>query len=87
MVIRVLKDKRNLLGVTGGVAAYKAAYLVSRLAQAGVLVDVVMTDAATRFVTPLTFQAVTRRAVHTDLFELPPGQNSNEVEIPHISAP
>lgn len=85
MNIRVLKDRRILLGVTGGVAAYKAAFLASRLTQAGALVDVVMTEAATRFITPLTFQAVTRRTVYTDLFELPPGQSSDQVEIPHIA--
>jgi phosphopantothenoylcysteine decarboxylase/phosphopantothenate--cysteine ligase len=85
MKIRVLKDKRIILGVTGGVAAYKAAFLASRLTQAGAVVDVVMTEAATRFMTPLTFQAVTRRAVYTDLFEVMPGPGSNEVQIPHIA--
>jgi phosphopantothenoylcysteine decarboxylase/phosphopantothenate--cysteine ligase len=85
MTIRVLNDKRILLGVTGGVAAYKAAFLTSRLTQAGAIVDVVMTGAATRFVAPLTFQAVTRRAVYTDIFELTAGQNPDEVQIPHIS--
>jgi phosphopantothenoylcysteine decarboxylase/phosphopantothenate--cysteine ligase len=72
MSIRVLQGKRILLGVTGGVAAYKAAFLASRLTQAGACVDVVMTEAATRLVAPLTFQAVTQREVHTDLFLLPP---------------
>jgi phosphopantothenoylcysteine decarboxylase/phosphopantothenate--cysteine ligase len=85
MKIRVLTDKRILLGVTGGVAVYKAAFLASRLAQAGALVDVVMTEAAARFVAPLTFQAVTQRAVHTDLFELGEGAASAEVRIPHIA--
>jgi phosphopantothenoylcysteine decarboxylase/phosphopantothenate--cysteine ligase len=88
MSIRVLKDRRILLGVTGGVAAYKAAFLASRLTQAGAIVDVVMTEAATRFVAPLTFQAVTRRVVYTDLFELPPDlgpdARAGEVQIPHI---
>jgi phosphopantothenoylcysteine decarboxylase/phosphopantothenate--cysteine ligase len=85
MTIRVLDDKRILLGVTGGVAAYKAAFLASRLTQAGAMVDAVMTEAATRFVAPLTFQAVTRRAVYTDMFELTVGQTPDEVQIPHIS--
>jgi phosphopantothenoylcysteine decarboxylase/phosphopantothenate--cysteine ligase len=85
MTIRVLNDKRILLGVTGGVAAYKAAFLASRLTQAGAMVDVVMTEAAARFVAPLTFQAVTRRAVYTDIFELTTDPNSDEVQIPHIS--
>ncbi|GAB4545849.1 MAG: bifunctional phosphopantothenoylcysteine decarboxylase/phosphopantothenate--cysteine ligase CoaBC [Anaerolineae bacterium] len=84
MTIRVLKDKRIILGVTGGVAAYKAAFLASRLAQAGASVDVVMTEAATRFVAPLTFQSVTRRAVYTDVFELVAGEGPGQVRIPHI---
>ncbi len=58
-----------LLGVSGGVAAYKAADLASKLTQAGALVNVVMTDAAQKFITPLTFQAVTRRRVYTSLWE------------------
>ncbi len=57
-----------LLGVTGGVAAYKAAEIASRLVKAGAEVDVVMTDAAQRFVTPLTFESLTHRPVHTGLW-------------------
>ena len=53
-----LTNKRILLGVTGGIAAYKSAELVRRLREAGAEVRVVMTDAATRFVTPLTFRAL-----------------------------
>ena len=68
---RLLKDKRILLGVTGGVAAYKAVMVASRLTQAGAVVDVVMTEAATRFVAPLTFESVTRRRAYTDMFDLP----------------
>lgn len=85
MNIRVLKNKHIILGVTGGVAAYKAAFLASRLAQGGAVVDVVLTEAATRFVTPLTFQAVTQRTVYTDLFEPAPAPGSGEVQIPHIA--
>jgi phosphopantothenoylcysteine decarboxylase/phosphopantothenate--cysteine ligase len=85
MTIRVLKDRRITLGVTGGVAAYKAAFLASRLTQAGALVDVVMTEAATRFVAPLTFQAVTRRAVYTDMFEMAAADDLEAVRIPHIA--
>ncbi len=62
----VLNEKRVLLGVTGGVAVYKAVFLASRLTQAGARVDVVMTEAATRFVSPLSFEAVTRRRVFCD---------------------
>jgi phosphopantothenoylcysteine decarboxylase/phosphopantothenate--cysteine ligase len=67
----MLKDKRILLGVTGGIAAYKICTLASRLTQAGAQVDVVMTEAATRFVSPLTFQALTGRPVYTDLWDAP----------------
>ena len=69
--IPVLQDKRLLVGITGGIAAYKICTLASRLTQAGALVDVVMTEAATRFVAPLTFQALTGRPVYADLWGTP----------------
>lgn len=58
-----------IVGVTGGIAAYKTAMVVSRLAQAGAEVTVCMTEAATRFVTPLTFQALSGRPVYTSAWE------------------
>lgn len=58
--------KRILLGVTGSIACYKAADLASKLTQAGALVDVILTGAATQFVTPLTFQSVTGRRAYVD---------------------
>lgn len=58
-----------LVGVAGGIAAYKTAMLVSRLAQAGATVTVAMTEAATRFVTPLTFQALSGRPVYTSAWD------------------
>jgi phosphopantothenoylcysteine decarboxylase/phosphopantothenate--cysteine ligase len=61
-----LNDKHILLGVTGSIACYKAADLASKLTQAGALVDVILTDAATRFITPLTFQSVTGRKAFAD---------------------
>ena len=61
--------RRILLGVTGGIAAYKAAELVRRLRERGAEVQVVMTDAACRFVTPLTFQALSGRPVRTTLWD------------------
>ncbi|HEY0973415.1 MAG TPA: bifunctional phosphopantothenoylcysteine decarboxylase/phosphopantothenate--cysteine ligase CoaBC [Solimonas sp.] len=64
-----LAGRRILLGVTGGIAAYKAADLVRRLKEAGAEVQVVMTDAAREFVTPLTFQALSGREVRTSLFD------------------
>ena len=63
-----LSGRRIVLGVTGSVAAYKAADLASRLTQQGALVDTVLTAAATRFVAPLTFRAVTGRPAYTDLW-------------------
>ncbi|MEJ2149117.1 MAG: bifunctional phosphopantothenoylcysteine decarboxylase/phosphopantothenate--cysteine ligase CoaBC [Chloroflexota bacterium] len=65
----ILSDKRIILGVTGSIAAYKAAVVASQLTQAGAQVDVIMTEAARRFVTPLTFQALTGRAVYTGMWE------------------
>lgn len=65
----VLKDKRIILGVTGSIAVYKAVDLASKLTQAGVRIDVIMTDAAQHFVTPLTFQSVTGRPVYTTLWQ------------------
>lgn len=64
-----LAGRRVLVSVTGGIAAYKTATLVSRLAQAGATVTVAMTDAAARFVTPLTFQALSGRPVYTSSWE------------------
>lgn len=59
-------NKRILLGVTGSIAAYKAADLASKLAQAGAQVDVILTAGAEKFVTPLTFQSVTGRRAFVD---------------------
>ncbi len=64
-----VRGKRIIVGVTGGIAAYKACTLVSRLAQAGGEVTVCMTPAATKFVTPLTFQALSARPVYTSAWE------------------
>lgn len=60
-----VQGKRLLICVGGGIAAYKCATLVSRLAQAGAEVTVAMSPAATRFITPLTFQALSARPVYT----------------------
>ena len=59
----VLSNRRIILGVTGSIAAYKAADLASRLTQAGAQVDVILSGAAEKFITPLTFQSVTGRRV------------------------
>jgi phosphopantothenoylcysteine decarboxylase/phosphopantothenate--cysteine ligase len=63
-----MRGSEILLGVTGGIAAYKAADLCSQLVQAGAAVSVVMTRAAGRFIGPTTFEALTNRPVHRRLF-------------------
>ncbi len=67
---RCLLNKQIILGVTGGIAAYKSADLVRRLREAGACVRVVMTENAKQFITPLTMQAVSGNPVHDDLFDL-----------------
>src|SRR5512134_623117 len=62
----ILSKKHIILGVTGSIAAYKAADLASKLTQAGAQVDVILTGAAEKFVTPLTFQSVTGRRAYVD---------------------
>ncbi len=58
-----------LVGIGGGIACYKTAHVISRLAQSGAEVTVLMTEAATRFVTPLTFQALSGKPVYTSMWE------------------
>jgi phosphopantothenoylcysteine decarboxylase / phosphopantothenate---cysteine ligase len=65
----VLLNKRILVGICGGIASYKAVELVSRLQQAGALVDVVMSERADEFVRPLTFSSLSHRPVYSDLWE------------------
>ena len=69
MAMQHLTNKRILLGVTGSIAAYKAAELIRRLREAGAEVRVVMTDGAKAFVTPLTFQALSGLPVHENLLD------------------
>ncbi len=77
----MLQGKRILLGVTGGVAAYKAAELSRELQRAGARVQVVMTDAATRFVTPATFQALTGEPVFVDQWDARIANNMAHIEL------
>ena len=65
--MRPFAHRRIVLGITGGIASYKAAWLARLLTKAGAEVDVVMTAAAREFVGPITFEALTGRPVHTDL--------------------
>jgi len=76
-----LKGKRLLLGITGGVAAYKAAQLARLLVKAGADVRVAMTDAATRFVTPVTLQALAGQTVWTDLWDPRVPDNMGHIEL------
>ena len=76
----MLNGKEVVLGVTGGIAAYKAVELVRLLTKAGATVHVIMTRSATEFVTPLTFQTLSRNPVALELFDL-----ISEQEIGHIS--
>lgn len=65
----MLKGKTIIVGVSGGIAAYKAATICSRLVGLGAEVHVIMTKSATKFITPLTLQTLSRHAVHVDTFE------------------
>ena len=75
-----LTGRRVALGVTGSIAAYKAAAIASQLTQMGAIVDVLMTPEATKLVQPLTFQAITHRPVSVDMFHL-----LAETEIGHVT--
>ncbi len=74
----MLKGKNIVLGVTGGIAAYKACDIASRLVKLGADVHVIMTKAACEFVAPLTFKTLTGNKVHTSLFD------ENDTGVPHI---
>ena len=76
-----LTGKRILLGITGGIAAYKAAELARLLKKAGADVRVVMTEAATRFITPVTLQALTGQTVWTDLWDARVADNMGHIEL------
>lgn len=76
----MLKGKTVLLGVTGGIAAYKAAYLASALLKQGAAVEVVMTKNATEFISPLTFEELTGRRVMVNTFD-----RNFEHQVEHIS--
>jgi phosphopantothenoylcysteine decarboxylase/phosphopantothenate--cysteine ligase len=76
-----LKGKRILLGITGGIAAYKAAELVRLLVRDGADVRVVLTEAGTRFVTPITLQALSGQAVWSDLWDARVPDNMGHIEL------
>ena len=76
----MLKGKTIVLGVTGGIAAYKTATLASRLKQQHADVHVVMTQNATQFITPLTFETLTNNRVSVDTFD-----RNFKYDVAHIS--
>ena len=76
----MLKNKTIVLGITGGIAAYKAADIASKLTQAGATVETVMTEAATKMITPLTLRNITHRPVVTDMFEI-----TSEYSVEHVA--
>ncbi len=76
----ILKNKKIVLGITGGIAIYKVAELARRLVREGALIDTIMTESATKFVTPLTFQTLTHNPVITDMFKL-----LSNMDIAHVS--
>ena len=76
----MLANKTIVLGITGGIAAYKAADIASKLTQAGARVEVVMTESAARFITPMTLRSLTGRPVVTDMFAL-----TTEFSLEHIA--
>ena len=76
----MLKDKKILLGVTGGIAVYKAADLISRLRKQEANVEVIMTSHAMKFVTPLTFQTMSNNMVHSEMFK-----EIRDFDVEHIS--
>jgi phosphopantothenoylcysteine decarboxylase/phosphopantothenate--cysteine ligase len=75
----VLKGREIIVAVCGGIAAYKVADVVSKLVQQGAGVTVVMTREAQKFVTPLTFQALSGRPVRVDTFELPDSSDPQHI--------
>ena len=76
-----LKDKKILLGVTGGIAAYKSPDLARRMIERGSTVQVVMTRSAERFVTTMTFQAVSGRPVRSDLWDRDAEASMGHIEL------
>jgi phosphopantothenoylcysteine decarboxylase/phosphopantothenate--cysteine ligase len=76
-----MTQKRILLGITGGIAAYKSAELTRLLVKAGHHVEVVMSEAATRFVTPATFQALSGHAVYSDIWDPRPDNAMAHIEM------
>ncbi len=76
----MFRNKVIVLGVTGSIAAYKAAEIASQITQAGAKVNVILTEEAVKFISPVTFRAITGRPVVTEMFDL-----ASEYSIEHVS--
>ena len=76
----MISNKTIILGITGSIAAYKAAEIASQLTQAGAKVNVILTEEAVQFISPVTFRAITGRPVVTEMFDL-----ASEFSIEHVS--
>ena len=76
----ILENKTVLLGVTGGIAAYKSASLASKLVKAGAEVRVIMTENATQFINPITFESLTGHKCITDTFD-----RNFEFKVEHVA--
>ena len=76
----MIANKTVVLGITGSIAAYKAADIASKLTQAGAKVEVIMTESATRFIAPLTLRNIIGRPVVTDMFDL-----TSEYSVEHVA--
>lgn len=81
----MLQGKNVVLGVTGGIAVYKAVELVSRLKKAGAVVHVIMTKSATQFVTPLTFREISGNPVVTDMWDEPKTWNVQHIALATVA--
>src|SRR5205085_9857757 len=77
----LLKGREIIVAVCGGIAAYKVADLVSKLVQSGAGVTVVMTDAAQKFISPLTFEALSGRKVHTSTWALVDSGDTQHIKL------
>ena len=76
----MLKNKNIVIGITGGIACYKVCEIISYLVREGANVDVIMTENATEFITPLTFETLSKNKVVIDMFE-----KKSHVKVEHIS--
>jgi phosphopantothenoylcysteine decarboxylase/phosphopantothenate--cysteine ligase len=81
----MIRDKRIVFGVCGGIAAYKAADVISKLQQARALVDVILTAHASKFVSALTFSALSQRPVYDDLWEPTGEAAARHIELGHVA--